>query len=272
MGRALLLSDKGQTDAAISVLETWVSAHPRALRERRLLVRLYGVAGRFDRASDHCRALERELGPGSPIPFIELGHALELTHRYEEALAAYDEASRLAPRDPVGPRTGGLRAAAWGELELAEPRLEEAVRRGPKDAESWHALGVVRVKSGDLVGAEAAYRRGVSSDPKGLPNRLGLATLALLKGDAERVLHEYDIILRTHPDFADAELGRSWALVRLGRFEEADAALGRAEKLGADRRSLTRQRAWLAATLRNGGTPSRPNDTPPGPRDQRMSR
>ena len=247
IGRALVLSDKGQTEAAIDVLETWLGAHPDALRERRLVVRLYGMAGRLDRARAHCDVLERTLPPGSPIPFIELGHTLELAHRYDEALERYDHAGRVAPKEPVGPRTGGLRAAAWGELELAEPRLEEAARRAPKDAETWHALGVVRVKKGDLAGGEAAYRSGLSSDPKSLPNRLGLATLALLRGDAERVLHEYDIVLRAHPDFADAELGRSWALVRLGRFEDANAALRRAEALGADRRSLARQRAWLAS-------------------------
>jgi protein O-GlcNAc transferase len=244
---AIVLSHKGQNEAAVALLEASLAREPDRVAERRLAIRLYGALGRLDKARAHADVLGRRLGARSPVAAIELGHALELAHEYEQALLLYDRAAELAPRDPSGPRTGGLRAAAWGELGLAEPRLSEATRRDPSDASTWHALGVVRVKQGDLSGGERAYRAGLARDPAGLENRVGLATIALLQGDAARVLAEYEAILRIKPEFVDAHLGRSWALVRLGRFDEAKAALNRAEALGADRRSLVRQRGWLAA-------------------------
>lgn len=246
VNRAVLLADKGQTHAAVEILERELSEHPQAVAERRLLVRLYGSLGQLGKARAHSAALEKRLGPASPVPWLELGHALELAHRYEEALHAYDQASVVAPRDSSGPRTGGLRAAVWGELNEAEPRLAEAVRRDPSDARTWHALGVVRVKQGDLAGAERAYRAGVQGDPALVDNRVGLATLALVRDDPAQVLREYEAILRLRPQFADAHLGRSWALIRLRRFPEAVTALERAERLGADRSSLSKQREWLA--------------------------
>lgn len=245
VGQALLLSEKGQTREAIQLLESHIERHPEARIERRLLIRLYGVASDLNRAEHHAERLAELEGAASPSPWIELGHAYELCHRFEEALALYDRAGDVAPKDPIGPRVGGTRSAVWGELAWAEPRLAEAVRRAPRDARLLHALGVVRLKAGDQAGAEWAYRRGVAEDPSGIDNHIGLATLALVRGDARAVLAAYDRVLHLKADFADAELGRAWALVRLARFEDARRALEQAERLGAERAQVERQRRWL---------------------------
>lgn len=242
---AIVLADKGQNAEAAQLLEAELARHPNASRERQLLIRVYGALGNLGSAQRHAEVLGRQLGPTSPTPFLELGHAHELCHRYDIALSFYDQAMRVAPTDPAGPRTGGLRAAAWGELEEAEPRLAEAVRRGPKDARTWHALGVVRIKLGDLSGAELAYRAGATADPRGLDNHIGLATLGLLRDDPRAVLAEYDAVVLLSPDFADAQLGRAWALVRLGRFSDATHAIDAAARLGASSRTVETQRRWL---------------------------
>jgi tetratricopeptide (TPR) repeat protein len=201
-----------------------------------------------------------QLGRASAVPWVELGHAFELAHRYDEALEHYDRAAAAAPHDPLGPLTGGLRAARWGEAELAEPRLEEALRRlsprtgaaarhdrpNPRAANAWHALGLVRLRLGDAKGAKAAYSSGLTADPGALENRLGLATVALAEGNAADALAQYDAILAARPKFGDAELGRAWALMRLGRLDEAREALDRAYRLGANRAVIARQQRLLA--------------------------
>jgi tetratricopeptide (TPR) repeat protein len=211
---------------------------------RRLLVRVLAFTGDLEAARLEVAELQRRL-PDDPVPWIELGHALELTHRYEEALAAYDTAASAASGSPDGPREGGLRAARWGEAEEALPRLEEAVRRGARDGELFHALGLVRVRLLDLDGAAAAYERGLAVDPRSTENLLGLATVAVLRGDAPGALSAYERVLARSPAFAGAELGRAWALVKLGRPDEARRALDHAEALGASRENVTRQRAEL---------------------------
>ena len=242
-----MLVAKGRSGEAASELEAYLKDHPQAVPERRLLIRVYATLGQLAQAQAHAEALARLLGPTSPIPWVELGYALELAHRYDEALEQYDRAATVAPGDALGPVTGGLRAARWGEPELAEPRLLEGLRREPRNAEAWHALGLVRAKLGNLDGAALAYRSGLRADPQALENHVGLASLALLRGDAAAALSEYDVIVSTRPKFADAQLGRSWALMKLGRLDDAQRALDRAQELGASPRPLNAQRRALSA-------------------------
>lgn len=247
MPRATMLVQKGQVDAASVVLRDYLAQHPEAVAERRLLIRVEAFRGQLGAAQAQADELARRLGPTSPIPLVELGHALEVAHRYDEALAAYDRAAELAPRDKLGPLTGGLRAARWGELDWAEPRLREAVRRDPRDPAAWHALGLVQLQRGNAAGAEQAYRSGLLADPGALENRVGLATLAITRGDLAGALVQYDAIVERRPKLADAHLGRSYALIGLGRFSEARQALDDAARLGADPRVVAAQRRELAA-------------------------
>jgi tetratricopeptide (TPR) repeat protein len=243
--RARALVRAHQEAQAIVTLRTRLQGHPEDVPARRLLIRLLGLDGDLPEARVEVEELARWLPTGDPAPYLELGHALELAHQYDEALAAYDGASRVAPFAADGPREGGMRAARWGELEEAAPRLEEAVRRGARDGEVWHALGLVRLHLGDYEGAERAYREGTRADPRAATSWLGLATVAVQRGDAEGALRAYEAVLARVPKFADAELGRAWALAKLGRNEQARQALDRAQELGAPRENLVRQRAAL---------------------------
>jgi tetratricopeptide (TPR) repeat protein len=108
-------------------------------------------------------------------------------------------------------------------------------------------LGLARARLGNLDGAVVAYRSGLRADPRALENHVGLATIALLRGDALAALAEYDALISARPRFADAHLGRSWALMKLGRLDDAQRALDRAQELGASARPLGAQRRALAA-------------------------
>jgi tetratricopeptide (TPR) repeat protein len=245
--RAQALVREHREDEAVATLRRRLDAHPDDVPARRLLIRVFGVTGDMVAARAEVAELAGRLPLGDPSPYIELGHALELTHRYDEALAAYDQAAAAAPAAPDGPREGGMRSARWGELEQARPRLEEALRRGARDGETWHALGLVRLHLGDYDGAVQAYRAGAAADPKGAENWLGLATVGVARGDPQLALEAYEQVLARSPRFAAAELGRAWALAALGRRDDAARALRRAEEMGAPALNVARQRAALAA-------------------------
>jgi tetratricopeptide (TPR) repeat protein len=265
--RAQSLSRQGRDEQAAALLREHIAAAPDDVPARRLLVRLLGVTGDLPGARAQAEEIARIQGPGDPTAYIELGHALELAHRYDEALDAYDQAATVAPASPAGPREGGLRCARWGELDAARSRLEEAVRRGAADAETWHALGLVRLHLGDYDGADQAYRAGAAADPRGIDgaeNWLGLATVAIARGDAAAALAAYDQVVARRPRFASAELGRAWALAKLGRIDEAASALDRAADLGASPAIVARQRAALADQRRPGGGSTGGAGTPGG--------
>jgi tetratricopeptide (TPR) repeat protein len=243
--RAQSLVRQHREEEAVATLRERIRVHGSDLAARRLLVRVLAFTGDLVAARVEVEELAKLLPAGDPTPAIELGHALELGHRYDDALAAYDEAANVAPSSPEGPREGGLRCARWGEVAEARPRLEEAVRRGARDAETWHTLGLVRLHLGDHDGAEEAYRAGALADPKGAESWLGLATVAIARGDATKALAAYDEVIARRPRFGPAQLGRAWALSRLGRKDEAARALDRAEELGASPSSVAHQRAAL---------------------------
>lgn len=250
MQRATMLAEHGRTQEAVHVLEEHLRDHPHDVEERRLLIRLYGAAGDWSAAVEQTERLAELLPSDSPVPWVELGAACELGHRYEEALSAYDRAARVAPRDPLGAKRGGLRAARWGELELAEPRLREAVRRDPGDAEAWHALGVVLVGLGHLDAARQAYATGLRANSGALENRLGLATVALRLNEPAEALAQYELLLAARPKYTDALLGKAWSLILMGDYRAAEAALRQAEGLGADRVSIARQRGEIRTRSR----------------------
>lgn len=245
--KARSLARQHREEEAIRLLRDALRTSPDDIESRKLLVRLLAYTSRLNEAREEIAELSRRVPKGDPLPWIELGHAFELAHRFEEALAAYDTAASEAPESPLGPREGGMRAARWGEPEEARPRLEEAVKRGAKDAAVFHALGLVRLHTQDLDGAEEAYRRGVAAEPKGIENLIGLATVAVVRDDGAAALDAYTNVLKRKPDFAPAELGRAWAFAKLGRIDEAKRALDRAEAMGAPRENVAKQRAALKA-------------------------
>src|SRR5262249_23682088 len=142
--RAAQLVRMHRESEALETLRKQLAKHPEDIDTRRFYVRVLAPSGDLDGAQREVQELERRL-PNDPVPWIELGHAFELVHRFEEALGAYDKAASVAPDSKAGPLEGGRRAARWGEMEEAAPRLEEAVRRGARDAETFHTLGFVRV-------------------------------------------------------------------------------------------------------------------------------
>jgi protein O-GlcNAc transferase len=119
------------------------------------------------------------------------------------------------------------------------------VRRGARDASTYHALGLVRLHAGDVAAAEAAYRDGVRADPNDAGNWLGLATIAVMRKDGALALSAYDAILTRHPKYAAAMLGKAYALVMLGRSNDARHALDEAEEMGAPSANVAKLRAMV---------------------------
>jgi Flp pilus assembly protein TadD len=242
--RAQQLVRLHRENEAIATLRVHLEKHPDDIPARRLYVRVLAFGGDLEGAKREVDELQKRM-PDDPVPWIELGHAFELSHRFEEALAAYDTAASVAPSSPAGPREGGMRCARWGEPDEALSRLEEAVKRGAHDAEIFHALGLVRLNLRDFEGAEEAYKQGLAADPKSHENLLGLATVAVVKDDPAAALAAYDRLLAAKPSFAPAELGRAWALAKLGKRDDAKRALDHAEELGAPRANVDKQRQNL---------------------------
>ena len=244
---AQALVRQNRPEEAAKKLRERLASRPDDIASRGLLIRIDGLLGRLDLARKDAALLAAQVGPTDPRPKIEMGHAFELAHEYEQAIASYDEAAALDPKSPLGPREAGLRAARWGEVELALPRLLEAVRRGADDAEVLHALALAQVHERLYEDAERTYRKALARHPDAVENWLGLATLALVKKDYAGALAAYESLAQRRPESIQASLGKAYALAKLGRREEATRELAHAEALGAPAAYVVKQRAALAA-------------------------
>jgi eukaryotic-like serine/threonine-protein kinase len=117
-------------------------------------------------------------------------------------------------------RTVGMHAVAQGRYDVAVPALLQVTQQNPQDADAYLNLG---------------------------RSRLALKEYLAAKPDLQRAA-------RLRPGHGPTEATLAWCLAKLGEFEEADAALTRAEKGGYAPAGLYALRAYAALQIRDDRT------------------
>ncbi|MFI1825071.1 tetratricopeptide repeat protein [Streptomyces sp. NPDC020412] len=200
-----------------------------ATRCRALLVRArdHHRLGAFDEAAADCRAAIA-LGADTVAAHHELGEHLRLGRRYEEALAAYDEA--LA-RDPDALRTSasrGLVKHRLGRHEEALADLDRAVDADPRYAWALVARSDVKRALGDRAGAIADVSAASEIEPDHASVLASYAETLRHFEQYEEAVALFDRALLLNPDYTWALGSRAMAHHRLGRVDAALADLGEA--------------------------------------------
>jgi tetratricopeptide (TPR) repeat protein len=126
-------------------------------------------------------------------------------------------ASAEARPMPVNYRALGMTAVAEGRFAPAIPALLTATQQNPNDAEAWLNLGRARLGQKEWQGAKIALVKAAELRPGG-------------HGPTEATL--------------------AWSLAKLGEFEEAEAALQRAEQGGYSPAALHALRGHCAVQMR----------------------
>jgi protein O-GlcNAc transferase len=170
-----------------------------------------------------------ELNPGNDVATYNLGTALQAAGRVDEATNAYEATLRLVPdHAPAQHNLRGLQAIARqreadalaqsGNLAAAIPLYREALALDPARARARAALGVALVQSDDFAAGaaeiETAAHQGIDN-----PNLVNV---------------------------------RSYALVQLGRTEEAAALLRAAIARYPDDANLAHNLTLLTEDERSG--------------------
>ncbi|MFL6448705.1 MAG: tetratricopeptide repeat protein [Bryobacteraceae bacterium] len=177
------------------------------------------VLGRHTEAAAAFREAIRER-PDAAQPRICLAESLERQHLYSQAIESYLEAIRVAPRE------------AANLLQKVNELLTPANARAVNDssiADWWASVN-------EALGAEAAASALVF-----------MARLRFYKDDTDGGLELFEQAIRRQPDNVFALEGIGDSLAKLGRLEEAVAALRQAVTLSdslrqPDRRTATRFR------------------------------
>jgi Flp pilus assembly protein TadD len=185
--------------------------------------------GRYEEAEAAYRKA-MELDPKDAYPHRGLGNLLQYRlGRYEEAEAAYRKAMEL---DPKYARPHNALCLLYqfhlGRLREAREVVERAIQLAPDNSDCRETQGLYLEESGDLDGAERAFRQGLRCRPGELENTVGIGWVALQSRNditaAREALASLSVSDRARPSATLLEAG---LVVWEGRWAEAQPLLAR---------------------------------------------
>ena len=174
------------------------------------------------------------LDPDSAFTQYKLGVVRVQQDRLNEAITAYSKA--IALDDSIAPAFNN-RAAVFAEQQQFERAIEDfsrAIELDPQDALVWHNRGLARHDLGQFDAARADFDESIRIDGRNPSTYIDRGRVFLEQRLWQRALEDFDSARRLDESLPDVWFNRAHALAGLGRIDDARAAAGLAESLGAD--------------------------------------
>lgn len=164
------------------------------------------IEGREEQAYSHFLAAAR-INPQDPMSRSNLGVYLQTHNQVREAIAQYEAAVALTS-DPglLGQTYANLGAAyrALGDDDSARKKFEQAVRFNPNQFNAWLGLGALVEKQGKSEEAIGDFSRSVDAQPTAR-GYFELGRAYAQSGRSTQAIEAYHEALKISPDFADAQ-------------------------------------------------------------------
>ncbi len=152
--------------------------------------------------------------------WAQLGKALCNVARYDEAAAAYDNASLFG--QPGVARKGKADVLkTMGRLDDARIAYQEAMAQDPSDPVAKTGYADVLKLLGRFDEALDVYARIAAEHPESVFAKTGRADVLKVMGRLDEALLSYELAGREHPGCVVAKTGRARVLEAMGRVDEA---------------------------------------------------
>ncbi len=178
--------------------------------------------------------------PRDPALVGALGMAYHADLFYQEALAAYAEATRLEPSNWRWTYYSALVHLERGDAALASNALRDVVQARPQFGLAWWRAGESAFKQAKFDEAEAAYKQAASQPPQVQEEAefvplatVGQARIALNKGDAKSAIAILEKLAGDWPRLGAIHRVLADAYRAIGRPEDAERRAARAATLRA---------------------------------------
>jgi len=226
------------------IFERAVTVEPKNPRTRLGLAESLGELGDLEGALaslDEARSLDVR------HPGLEVYRATVLAQlgRPGEAVEVLERVLESNPDAPEAQRLLGLLAYSLNRDSQARDALTKALARNPADAEARLTLGKIYVRRADYENARLAFERVLEDDQANGEAHFYLGEIARASQRSDEAVGHYQ-----KASSAAARKGLGAALLRMGRYDEAETAFAQAlaEETGPRERAET---LYLLGSLRN---------------------
>jgi tetratricopeptide (TPR) repeat protein len=162
---------------------------------------------------------------------LEEGVTLSDFKRYEEELAAYEQAIRLDPTDAHAYFSKGNALYMLKRYEEALAAYEQAIRLDPTNADYYYMKGHLLYNLKRYKKALTAYEQAIRLDPNYVHAYNGKGNALSDLKRYEEALAAYEQAIRLDPNFAYAYENQGDVLRNLKRYKEAEQAFEKARQL-----------------------------------------
>src|SRR6266567_1396800 len=163
--------------------------------------------------------------------WLKEGDNLHALKRYEEALAAYEQAIRLDSNNAYAYINKGIILRNLNRYEEAFDAYEQATYLDPNNAVAYNNKGIVLLHLNDNEEALTALEQAIRLDPKNATayNNKGNALRSLKR--YEEALAAYELAIHLNPNNSEIYNNKGNALQALNRNREAEQAFIKARQL-----------------------------------------
>jgi tetratricopeptide (TPR) repeat protein len=147
------------------------------------------------------------------------------------AIADYDRAIQLDPKDAAIYNNRGVAKQAKGGLDAAIVDFNRAIQLNPKDAGAYINRGNAKRDKGDLDGAMVDYNRAIRLDSKYAIAYYSRGLAKKQKNDLDGAIADYNRVIELDPKFAKAYCDRGVAKRRKGDLDGAISDYNRTVEL-----------------------------------------
>lgn len=217
----------------ISLNEHGLAVNPRSRAGHNNLAAALLQRGQAALSLEHYQAvyeLAVEDGARSEA-LLGMGNALQQTGNLDGAQAKLEEALRRSPRYHAARLALGNVQLRKGQTELARNSFEEVLRHQPDLVEGHYNLALTLETMGRPKEAQVALRKALAVQPGHAPTHAALGNLAYRAGDYAGATQHFSASLRLDPTQAGIHFNLASALVRIGDRAAAEAHFREALRL-----------------------------------------
>lgn len=233
--------------------------HGRALAENDDAWKHCANVNQPDLAISACTRIIEQGGQwlrNTTIVHIYRGIAFAKKGEINRAIADYDKAIELSPKNAIAYNNRGYAYNELGQYDRAIADFDQAIDFDPKSSTAYNNRGYAYFNKGAFDRAVADYDQAIKLDPRYAKAYRNRAMALMKKRDYARAIADFDQAIQLNPSDAIAYHNRGVANERAGRKALALNDYKRAAQLKPGSRSYKRATARLSAPARSKPKPT----------------